>query len=247
MGLKDLFSKEGRAKSALAKNLGRAVNKHAQSFDRQKALEALAADGSDEALVGLMRRFDMTYDKSIEDENEKTYCYQALKGKGAAVIPALRQGMKEAQSYSWPLRLMEDVGTAADLEAVVGDLVARHPAGYERDPSRKIQFIQWIAEQDQLPSTKMATLLVAYLDDVDEGVRFQTVGALKVHKDENVAREPLLKRFVNPEEESLRLRLRILELFADAGWAVTGYRPSVEERLPEQFLLDAKGFVKKKA
>jgi len=245
VGLKDLFSKEGRARSAMQKNLARAINKNAQPFDRMKSLESLIDEGSQEALVGLLRRFDMTYDKSIEDEKEKNYVYERLRAKGDALLPALREGIKNAQSYAWPLRLAEDVAKGDQLLGLIDDLLKRHPAGYERDPSRKIQLVQWIGELN-LAASQVAPRLRPYIDDVDEGVRFQTVGALKAHKDEASSRVPLLERFVNPDEESLRLRLHILELFAEAGWQVTGYRPKVEERLPEQFMLDAKGFVKKK-
>src|SRR5262245_37692488 len=100
-----------------------------------KSLETLLSDGSQEALVGLLRRFDMTYDKSIEDEKEKNYVYENLRAKGEALVPALREGIKGAQSYSWPLRLAEDVAKGEQLFALIDDLMKVHPAGYERDPS----------------------------------------------------------------------------------------------------------------
>ena len=71
MGLLDIFNKEARSERAREKNIQRALNKYAQSADRWKALEALREDGSDEALYGLLRRFGMMYDKTIDDEQEK--------------------------------------------------------------------------------------------------------------------------------------------------------------------------------
>ena len=55
MGLFDIFSKEKREVRARAGNIQRAINKYSQSGDRYKAMEALATEGSDEALYGLLR------------------------------------------------------------------------------------------------------------------------------------------------------------------------------------------------
>jgi hypothetical protein len=65
-------------------------------------------------------------------------------------------------------------------------------------------------------------------------------------KNEAVAREPLLALFASDEEESLRLRLKIAEGFADLGWLVQGFRPGVEKKLPENFTLDREGHIKRK-
>jgi hypothetical protein len=81
MGLFDLLSKDKRDERARSKNVKQAVNKFAQSVDRSKALEALADDGSDEALYGLLRRFGMNYDKTIEDEHTS---------RGTSVTPPRR-------------------------------------------------------------------------------------------------------------------------------------------------------------
>ena len=70
MGFLDFLSKQGRTERARASNIKGAVNKWAQSGDRLRNLQALRDDGSEEALYGLLRRFGMMYDKTIEDEQE---------------------------------------------------------------------------------------------------------------------------------------------------------------------------------
>jgi hypothetical protein len=77
-------------------------------------------------------------------------------------------------------------------------------------------------------------------------VRYTAVEALLRQKNEAVAREPLLELFSSDAEESLRIRLKIGEGFADLGWLVQGYRPGVEKKLPESFTLDREGHIKKK-
>jgi hypothetical protein len=46
-------------------------------------------------------------------------------------------------------------------------------------------------------------------------------------------------------EESLRLRIRIAEGFADLGWLVQGHRGGVEKKLPDGFQLDREGHILK--
>jgi HEAT repeat protein len=243
MGLLDIFSREKREERARAGNIQRAINKYSQSGDRYKAMEALASEGSDEALYGLMRRFGMMYDKSIEDEQEKEWVFDTLVSKGQAALPAVKRYLASADSVSWPLRVLQKVAPDKDAEVdAIAEVLMRHEPGYERDPTKKIQLIRHLG----LMKHKRSSELVApYLGDMDEGVRFVTVEALLTLKAEELGREKLLELFASDAEESLRLRIRIAEGFADLGWLVQGYRPSVEKKLPDGFQLDREGHILK--
>jgi hypothetical protein len=244
MGLFDLLSKEKRDERARSKNIQRAINKYSQSGDRLKSLEALADDGSEEALYGLMRRFGMMYDKTIEDEQEKEWVFETLCEKGPAALPAVKRYLFSADSISWPLRVLDRVAPSTDAEiAMLEEVLARHEPGYERDPTKKMQLLDHLAT---LKHPRAASLAVPYLKDMDEGVRYTAVDTLLRQKDEQVARVPLLELFTSDEEDSLRLRLRIAEGFAELGWLVQGFRPGVEKKLPEAFTLDREGHIKKK-
>ncbi len=243
MSVFDLFSKDGRAQRARDKNISRAVNKFSQSPDRMKALQSLRDDGSPEALYGLLRRFGMMYDKSIEDEQEKEWVFDMLLEKGPAIIEPIKKYLLAADSVSWPLRLLDRVaGKEQELE-VLKAVLERHEPGYERDPTKKIQMLNHLAsvKDDRVPP-----LIVPYLADMDEGVRYAAVEALVRHKNEEAAREPLLQHFISDGEDSLRIRLQIAEGFADLAWLVKGHRGEVEKKLPEQFQLDREGHFKKK-
>jgi hypothetical protein len=243
MSLFDLLSKEGRRASALKKSLARAVNKHAQSPDRMRALEILAEDGSDEAIYGLLRRFSFVYDKTIEDEQEKEHVESALEAMGERVLPMLRKYAHDADSIAWPLRIVEKVCNPDQIHDLLKELTERNEPGYVRDPSKKIQMLTYMGEHRD---ARMSELVAPYLEDMDEGVRFTAVEALLKQKSESVAREPLLKHFVKPEEESGRIKIRIAEGFADLGWEVKGFRGTVEKLLPDNFLVDGKGHIKRK-
>jgi hypothetical protein len=243
MSVFDLFSKDGRAQRARDRNIKHAVNKFSQSPDRMKALQSLRDDGSGDALYGMLRRFGMMYDKSIEDEQEKEWVFEVLLEKGPAIIDPIQKYLLTADSISWPLRLLDRVaGKEQELE-VLKVVLARHEPGYERDPTKKIQLLNHLAsvKDDRVPP-----LIAPYLADMDEGVRYAAVEALVRHKNEEAAREPLLQHFISDAEDSLRVRLQIAEGFTDLGWLVKGHRGEVEKKLPEQFQLDREGHFKKK-
>jgi len=243
MGLFDIFSKEKRETRALENNIKRATNKYAQSGDRYRAMEALATDGSEEALYGLLRRFSMMYDKTIEDEQEKEWVFDTLVSKGESAVTAVKRYMIAADSVSWPLRVLQKIAPSKDAELdVVAEVLSRHEPGYERDPTKKIQLVRHLG---LMKHAKAPELVAPYLEDMDEGVRFAAIEALLALKNEEVARDKLLALFVSDAEESLRLRIRIAEGFTDLGWLVQGFRGSVEKKLPDGFHLDREGHVMK--
>jgi len=243
MGLFDLFKKSGRQQRALEKNVSRAINKYAQSPDRMKALQSLGEDGSAEAIYGMLRRFGMMYDKSIDDEHEKEWVFDVLVEKGPAIIPSLEKYLLSAESISWPLRLLDRVAPKEQELEVLKKVLDRHEPGYERDPTKKIQLLNHLAG---LKDSRVPPLVAPYLGDMDEGVRYAAVEALVRHRDEEAARERLLEQFVSEGEESLRIRIQIAEGFAELGWLVKGHRGEFEKKLPEQFQLDREGHVKKR-
>lgn len=244
MGLFDLLSKDKRDERTRAKNIKQAVNKFAQSADRSAALRALADDGSEEALYGLLRRFGLMYDKTIEDEQEKEWVFEALVGKGKEALAPVKRYLFAAESISWPLRILDKIAADTDQElAVIQEVMARHEPGYERDPTKKMQLLSHLGT---LKHERAAALAVPYLKDMDEGVRYTAAETLMRQKNEAVGREPLLELFTSDAEESLRLRLKIAEGFADLGWLVQGFRPGVEKKLPEAFGLDREGHIKRK-
>ena len=246
MGFMDRFSKDGRDQRSREKNAARAIDKYAQSPDRMKALQSLRDDGSTEALFALMKRFGMMYDKTIEDEQEKEWVFEMLVEKGGAVLPALKRYMAAAESISWPLRLLDKVvdGKEGRID-VIAEVLERHEPGYERDPTKKIQLLTHLGS---LKHARVPSLVIPYLEDMDEGVRYAGLETLIRQGDEAAARAQLLDLFA--KEGSLRLRLRIADGFAELGWSVADRRADIEKVLPETFQIEARGAdvrIKKKA
>jgi len=235
MGLFDVFSKE-RSRD---RNASRAINKYSQSADRMKALQALAADGSPEALYALLRRFGMMYDKTIDDEQEKEWVFETLVAKGGVVLEPLKKYLLSADSISWPLRLLDKiVATKDEVIGVIAYVMERHEPGYERDPTKKIQLLNHLAP---IKNARVPGMVKPYLADMDEGVRYAAAEALLQQGDEEAARQPLLELFTSDSEESKRLRIRIADGFAQLGWPLGDKRAAVEKHLPETFQIEARG------
>jgi HEAT repeat protein len=246
MGILDLFSKQNRTERARASNIKGALNKYAQSGDRFKSLQALRDDGSEEALYGLMRRFGMMYDKTIEDEQEKDWVFEVLAEKGQTIIPSLKKYLASADSISWPLRLLDKVADRETELGVLQEILERHEPGYERDPTKKIQLLNHLGG---LKDKRVPPLVAPYLKDMDEGVRYAAVEALVRQGDEAVAVGPLLDQFAEPGEESLRVRLLIAEGFVDLGWKIPNdpadRLEAVKKLMPDQFRFTKDGHLEK--
>lgn len=218
MGLTDLFSKEARRASNLKRTIARASDKHAQSGDRFAALETLRTDGSPEAILGMLRRFSLTYDKSIEDEQEKEWVYQALSELGGKVLPELRRYMRESETLGWALKLLEQIAHGDSLRTTLRELCAQNDNSYVRDPGKKMQLVHFMGDHKD---PDIAALLVPYLEDIDEGVRFKAVEALLAQGHSDAVLGPIVKLLLSKTEESRRIKVRIVEGLAEAGWPIT--------------------------
>jgi hypothetical protein len=97
-----------------------------------------------------------------------------------------------------------------------------------------------------LKDARVPALVMPYLVDMDEGVRYAAADALIRCGSEETAREALLVQFVSSTEDSRRIRILIADGFAELGWLVKGHRGEVEKLLPEQFQIDREGHIKRK-
>lgn len=223
----DFFSSEGRAKSRLERQIKTATNPYTQSPDRYAAMESLLKDGSEDAWVGLFKRFTIVASKSIEDEEEKGWVYRKLSGLGKAVMPAAKRFCLESDNVAWALRIIEDVASEEEEWDLLDALLAQHPPGYERDPTKKQQILTHLADIDD---PKVAEVLATYLADPDEGIRFFVVEQLTDIGDERSA-ESFITRLTSGEEDSLRIRTRILDALADHGWGVAEHTDALGKHL----------------
>lgn len=241
MGLKDLFSSSGRAKSRLDKWTKTATSPYTQSAERYAAMQNLIKDGSDEAFFCVFKRFTVVSTKSIEDEEEKSWAYRELSGLGSKVLPAAKRFCVEAESVAWALRIIEDVADETQEWEILDELLKNHPPGYERAAAKKQQILTHLSEIDD---PKVAQLLAGYVEDHDEGVRFFSIEQLVDIADESV-KPAMLARLLNPEEDSLRLRTRILEGLAELGWDVSEHTDAIAKVIGQEHALQGGKIVRR--
>lgn len=202
-----LFSKE----RALQKTIEKATNKLAQQPDRWGALEKLREDSSEEALFGLCKRFGVTSQKGIEDEQEKDWVVDVLVEKGGASLVPVQRYMKGADQLAFPLRVLERIADHDKILALADEIFASEPPGYARFPERRIDLIKWFGEWKGATEEEVISRLVPYLVDFDENVRFHAIDGLSHRTPAKVA-EPLIDGLLRPEEESGRIKRTIVEV-----------------------------------
>lgn len=247
MGLLDLLSKEKRHARWLEKQIRRANNKHTPKDYRQVALHNVieCARGGDEvALRGMLSRFAVIAEPSIEDEKEKEWVCDALVDIGRDALPHIRKSLGNAETVNWIQRSLRHIVDADEYREILLDVLSDFDVEYERNPDRKQQTVMALAEVERRDDDdhEVAEALLRFLEDVDETVRFQTVGALARQSDE-VAREALLKTMC--EDESIRVRNEAVAAFADLGWPTTGYKKKIEAILPSGYKHDKSGRIVK--
>jgi hypothetical protein len=204
-----LFSKE----KGLQRTIERATNKLAQQVDRWGALEKLNEDGSEQALLGLCKRFGITSLKGVEDEQEKSWVVDVLVGKGQQSLAPLRQYMKSADQLGFPLKVLERIADHDKIMEVVDELFQSEPPGYVRMPDRRIDLIRWFGEWKPATDDELLPRVTPYLADFDENVRFAAIDAMASRDQKKIAK-PLLDTLLKPDEESGRIKRAIVEVLA---------------------------------
>jgi len=242
MGILNFLSKEKRHERWINKQVARANNKHTPKDYRQIALQNViehARRGDAIALRGMVARFGVIAEPTIEDEREKEWVCEALIDIGDDSLPHIKHAMRSAESVSWVHRALRAIVSPEVFKLELLDVLSDFDTEYERNPDRKIQTIMALADVHE-PDVVLA--LLRFLADVDETVRFQTVAALAQQEDD-AAREAMLKAMC--EDESIRVRNEIVDAFARLGWSTSGQKKKIDAILPDGYRHDKSGRIVK--
>jgi hypothetical protein len=242
MGIFDYFSSEKRRERHVEKLVRSANNKYKPKEYRQPALSELietARAGNSEAITGLLARFAVNAEPSSEDEREKDWVCEALIDIGQTALPQIKRSLRTAESVSWIHRTLKQIVSPDAYKKELLEVLSDFDTEYERNPDRKSQTIMALSEST---GEEIAEALIRFLEDVDETVRFQTVGALaKLEID--IAREPMLKTMC--EDESIRVRNEAIDAFSRLGWPTTGYKKKIDALLPTGYKHEKSGKIVK--
>lgn len=227
MGVFDfLLSDEKKIK----KHQRRITNRDAQPDDRELSARWLAENGTPQALLALLSRFDMVLDHQLKDQGEKDLAYGLLAAHGRKVVEPLEAWLRRCKSLGMPLRLHEEVcGRDATVELVY-ELLEKEKERQDFRADKKKKLLIWLADVRHPGAVAAAE---PFLADFDEGVRYAAAEVIIAQEGEG-GRPALLAALVNPEEESNRLKVRIAEIFATRRWSVQG-EEGVAASLPEGY------------
>lgn len=262
----------GLFKPKKEKSIQRALDPHKDNMSRIKALdylEELAKKGDDEATTAILRCFQITVkpDKQeqsltpYDDEQEKWSLIDRLVGmadrrldiikllrKELATPPLLSPGRRDG--IVWLIELLKALAeeTTEDeeemndmvLDELIRALKAYDPEETYREPGRKIELVRALGRHE---SPKTTEVLLPFLEDVDESVRFHVIESLATAGDDT-ASEALCTVIL--EDESLRNQERAVELLAELNCSIKGHpnRKEIEARFPKSVMVDKKGVVK---
>jgi HEAT repeat protein len=244
MGLFDLFKSGGNLKaerkSPAAKWADR-MDKRAQTYDRQEAIQALAELGTREAAEVLLRRFTFHIDPSITDQEEKDAAFRGVLRAGQEALEPVREQAAKAESLAWPMKILKELVSG---DAYVEELL-RWLEPWDTEYAKFVDpKVQILAELEDYKLPKIRERVERFLEDVNEPARFHAVGALFAQED--AAAAPALARRLE-EEESVRVRHKIVEGLSSRGWAVPEeMRGAVRGALPPGYSIDGGGRVVKR-
>ncbi|MCP4871574.1 MAG: HEAT repeat domain-containing protein [Proteobacteria bacterium] len=243
MGLKDFFggfSAEAREQKQFDKMVGKLVSRNYQSEDRMFVIEALARMDTPEATAALFRRFDMTSDKKREDVAEKEMLSDLLAAKGIAILPHVQVHNDRSPNITLPLRTLMRVAGDGDVMTELIRILEKEQARLAAfKPEKKLRVLELM--QDYPEDERLTASILPGVADFDADVRFETIRLLGQYGDDS-AREPLLNRLCDPEEDSRRVTDAIVQALHSRAWKVTDRKDELPE-LGDAWRIGPKGTV----
>ncbi len=220
MGLKDFFfgGNAGDKATRQRDKMGQRLNgKNTLHEDRVGAIEALTQDGSSEAAWLLIKRFDWSTEKLHEDQTEKEYVTQALEERlGPVAATTIRRFVQESPNISLAVQSWFRICPEEEVVAGLLETLAFEEKKNSFNPDKKTRLLDALRGH---PHPSLVEAITPLLHDFDDPVRHAAVEVLLEQDDPRIP-QLLLNALLRPEEESQRIRSRILHGFSVKGWPV---------------------------
>ncbi len=240
------FGKKSDA-ATIEKHAQRVMNKRGQAPDRWDSIQALsqllAAAQKEKAserigpiVAALLPRFTFYTDPTITDQEEKDLAFRIVLEAGKDGVPAIRAFMARSESLSWPLKMLDRLLPSEEVTGELLGLIEGMDTEYQRDPQRKLQVLQALEERRD---ARIAAAVVRFVEDANETARFHAVGAVLGQSDIDAQREALARLL--PGEESVRVKSRVLEGFAERRWDLGPARGALEKAPPPGWKVSSEG------
>ncbi|MCS6798492.1 MAG: adaptin domain-containing protein [Myxococcota bacterium] len=233
MGLLERLGLRG----SFARHAARVANRRALAPDRWDSIQALARMGTPDAARALLARFTYRIDPSITDQEEKEAAFEAVVSVGAPIVPDVRALLRTCPSVSWPLKILDRLLPAEEVVTEILALLESMGTEYERNPDRKVELIAHLRDRRD---PRIAPATIRFLEDANETVRFHALATVLAQDDVEAHCDTLIERLL--VEDSVRVRILLLESLRDRNWALPeDRREALRARLPTGWALDAHG------
>jgi hypothetical protein len=237
MGFLDVIF--GSPAKQLERQCKRAQNINAQPEDREAAALYLAEDGSEQAIYGLLGRFDVRIENAMKDRNEKAFVFELLQALGQPALEPAVIFAKRCKNIANPLRLIEALGGTGPLLDTALGMLDEEFDKEDYKPDRKRHLLVLLADQRD---ERIAPSAARFLEDFDEGVRYAAAQAV-IAQESELGRPELIAALANPDEESNRLRVRIAEVVAARRWSIDEHLEDLAAAPPNGFQVKGKYLV----
>jgi len=243
MSFFDLFkSEKKRTKTSPAAKWADRVERRAQNYDRQEAIQALADMATPDAVGVLLKRFTFHMDPSITDQEEKESAFRGILRAGKDAVVPVRAFAAKAESLAWPMKILTELLEEDEYVAELLRWLARWDTEYAKFVDPKVQILVALEERKH-PGIREG--VERFLEDVYEPARFHAASALLAQDD--AAAAPALAHLLG-DDESVRVRTRIAEGLAARAWILQEDEwEAVRATLPPSFALDAAGRIVKRS
>jgi HEAT repeat protein len=237
----DFFKRNQPSQKQIEKVVKRLTEPGGEDGPRRDAAIRLAEWGTPDALYGLLKRFTISSNKLSEDIDEKQTVVRMLVEKDRDAIEPILRFVSTHHQVEWPIQALSQILPREELiPKLVSALEKVAAASAFTPPEHKSDLIRAMRGY---VTPEIASVLRQFLSDDDDDVRIAAIEAISEVGEE--VREPLLESYLEAEDRP-RIRIKILETFSDREWPVKGYRPKVEQALPEGFYITAKGQIRRK-
>lgn len=232
--------REGSKERKLLKAIKRVSDKNQNSENRNAAIDYLTQKGSDEAIAGLIGRFNFNFDKTIVDKEEKERVSDILLEFGEKSVPQLKEYIQKSYSIAWPIKILAKLINHDELvDFLIGMLSTEELLFDEKELEKRIDLLGHIAE---FKSDKITEKVITLLSNDDDRVVLKAIEIIE-KQDDQKAREPLLNILTN-ENIPNRIKARIIDAFVKLSWDVRGFRNKVEALLPKGHYLNREGQIR---
>ncbi len=233
MGILDYL----KPKSAVERAGKQVREVYAQPDYRRSAMDKLLEIGTQDAYDALLKRFTITANGQIADEQEKKELVEDLVRLGEAAIPPIERYLaSESKALTFPIRALLRLVDRPKAAEILWSVLKRYAPLDHRGSHAKLAVIDALSG---LVESEQAADFLPYLDDHHDDVQASVIEVLEQLRPEGTA--DALARVCGSDLHSARVKRRAARALLAMEAPVRSAYESFDAELKASFLLGKKG------